>query len=225
MAINDHVQSRSLDSASASSHALAFSGAVGAGSLLLVGMRIGSASDLVTGVSDSVNGAWTRQTIRLQSTDAHTGYIYSRANSAAGTPTVTITLSSAAGCRFGIQEASGFTAAVIDQIASAMGTSTNPSSGNTPTTTDPDELLFAVLTNSGGAETAVAGTGFTIRQSIGTGSDLKYVQESRVVASTGTYPGDWSNLSGTTNWTASIATFKGTAGGGGGTDGWKILIH
>lgn len=65
---------------------------VAAGSLLVTVARVGALGATVT-VADNVNGAWTQAVAQAQSTDGHTGYIFYRENSAAGSLTVTLTTS------------------------------------------------------------------------------------------------------------------------------------
>lgn len=85
-----------LTSAGAAPPAKAYTGPVAAGDLLWAFVWVNSASTTVTSVSDSLNGAWTAAFGPVRGAAANFNaslYGFYRPNSAAGTPSVTVTLS------------------------------------------------------------------------------------------------------------------------------------
>ena len=113
------------------STSLAFSSAVTSGQLLTCCVTLGSSAATVSTITDTVNaaGKWQRAT-RLAPTGASSRgtEIWYAPNSSAGTPTVTVTLTSTAAgrCLFGIQswnDASTISTAVLGSFNSTSGNS------------------------------------------------------------------------------------------------------
>lgn len=141
---------------------LAFSSAVQPGTLLAIGFRTASGSTLHS-VSDSVNGAWT-----LLATQANGGggdYVGYFLNTAAGTPTVTVTLDNGLSARINIVEFTGVLATGFDQgPLGATGTGTTLTAATSTTTAQPTELVLgffsaaADITFSQNGAWVIAGT-------------------------------------------------------------------
>lgn len=106
---------------------LAYSGAVILGNLLTCSVRVGTPGTSAT-CSDSVNGAWTQAVIQASSSGERLIVFYFL-NTAAGTPTVTIT-PDAGSIRLLIEEWSGANLySPVRATSSAAGTGTSISSG------------------------------------------------------------------------------------------------
>ena len=202
-----HVQSKGLDSGSASTANLAFTSNITAASLIIVAARIGDVGASMTSITDTRSNTYARA--KQQHGGGETLEIWYAMNSSAGANTVTVNSSGTFSLRWIIHEYSGLhTTAALDQTASNTGASTAADSSNV-TTTVADELLFCANCVSGGV-TATQGTSYTKRVEIAT----KVASEDRIVSSTLTTSGSWS-LSGSDTWNCGIATFKIAAAGGG----------
>lgn len=136
--------------------AVAYTGPVTAGNLLVCGM--GTDNPSAISVSDNINGAWTGIGTQLTN-GALASRMFFRANTGAGTPTVTATTGSGAYKNLRIGEWDGVaTTAPLDASNGTTGNSTAPA---TPVTTITDHDLIigtAYIANS-----AVAGAGFNSR--------------------------------------------------------------
>lgn len=129
---------------------------VTAGNLLVCG--IGCDVNATITVSDSVNGAWTAIGTRLTNSALNSQMFY-KANTAAGTPTVTATCGSGNYRNLRIGEWGGVaTTTPLDANNGTTGSSTTPAT--TVTTVADHDLVVgtAYITN-----TAAAGTGFNSR--------------------------------------------------------------
>lgn len=125
---------------------IAYTSAVAAGSLLTATIRNGALFSTQS-ISDSVNGAWTIAYHQDQTTDGHTLIVAYFKSSAAGTPTVTITVPSGT-CRVVIEEwhaTNGF--GTVSAGVSAQGT-VPLSSGNI--TAALGDLVYGGMTNNNG---------------------------------------------------------------------------
>lgn len=149
--------------ASTSKTKIAFVNPVAAGDLLVAAITTNDGgTDPITGVSDNLNGAWTK----LASQRYGNGHVdmYYRGNSVAGAITVTFAGPQAS---FAIGEYAGVqaTANPVDQFAARAG-SGSPSAGPTAAITTSGELVIGVGGNpapSSGSTQFTAGTGFTLR--------------------------------------------------------------
>jgi hypothetical protein len=140
---------------------VSFTKTVGAGDLLVAGITTNDGgTDPITGVSDNLNGAWTRLT-SLKYGNGHVE-LYYFSNSIAGTDAVTFTSSNTSKQAFTIAEYSGVNAAApVDQFASKARTG-SPTAGPTLAIGGAGELVIGVGAMS--APTSFgAGTGFTMR--------------------------------------------------------------
>ncbi len=136
--------------------------------------------------------------------------------SALGTSdTITLTFSSGTyGVSATVHEFSGLAAvATLDQVASNNGSSATPSSGNTATTTQAEELLVGAIGVSGPpTDSFTPGSGYTALSSVGfTGVWNGTIRpEYRIVSATGSYQAD-GTLGTSRGWAAGIATYKAAA--------------
>src|SRR5687768_12674598 len=132
--------SAGFDSSSGStSIVLAYDAAVLSGSLLYAAVAYDAGGGITTtGVSDSVNGAWTQAGASDQDEFDNRTEIWYRENSGAGTPTVTVSLSASAGFRqLIVTEVTGAaTSSALDKTAHATANSTAVNSGSQTTTTN-----------------------------------------------------------------------------------------
>ena len=149
--------------ASTSKTKIAFPSALGAGDLLVAGITTNDGgTDPVTGVSDNLNGPWTRVT-SLHYGNGHVDMYYF-AGTAAGLDTVTFTGAQAA---FTIAEYGGVQAtSALDQFASRASSGFSPSAGPTATIGGANELVIGIAGNpapSSSSTQFTAGTGLTLR--------------------------------------------------------------
>jgi hypothetical protein len=112
------------------------------------------------------------------------------------------------------------TSSPFDKYQSAASGSPSGSldTGNTTTTTFPNEVLIGVgMTDTGSANTWTAGSGFTLGPQIANAPIDSYT-EYKIVSATGAYNAPATNSDTTHNWACLIATFADTpiSGGGGG---------
>ena len=205
-----YVQSKN-DAASAS---ITFNSAVTAGNTLIYIVRIG-ANATGFSVSDTINGStgWTAQTV-YETLDGHTLAMAYRANTAAGTPTVTGTWTGGGSTRTAIAEYGGVDAASFDQWG-IVDRGNQPTIVISPsvTTTAANEVLIAAATAGGNptpadnAAGANPSTGWTIRENVGGG---KLWFSDVTVSATGTYQAAWSFPPGD-NTASGIISLKSTA--------------
>ncbi len=149
--------------ASSSKTKVAFTNPVAVGDLLVAGITTNDAgTDPVTGVSDSLNGAWTKVT-SLRYGNGHVDMYYF-AGTAAGMDTVTFTGGQSA---YTLAEYSGVqTGAALDQFASKASSGSSPAAGPTASIGGANELVIGVGGNpapSSSSTQFTAGTGLTLR--------------------------------------------------------------
>jgi Subtilase family/Putative Ig domain len=205
------VQANSVQGTGVGSVSAAFPISNTAGNLILVFVRMSSATQTVT-LTDTAGNTYIQAVTQVQSSDNHQSYLFYAKNisSAAGN-TVTATFSSTNNHPWmAIYEFQGLSAMnPLDQTASAQGASSAPTSGPTPTTTATNELVFGgagLASNYSG--TLAAGSGFALVENDPSGSPA--ATEIGLVSSTGSYTATF-GLNSSPNWTALIATFA--AGG------------
>jgi len=120
-----------------------------------------------TGISDTQGNTWTQISSHLQVSDHQWGALYACVGCAAGSNTVTVSLSTSAGYRvIALAEYSGVASIDIDTLNDAYLSSSgtdNASSGTDTTTADNETIvgIFAAMTD--GASAFTAGTGMTER--------------------------------------------------------------
>ncbi|MBM2825963.1 MAG: hypothetical protein HW403_27 [Dehalococcoidia bacterium] len=131
------------------------------------------------------------------------------------TNTITVTHPSSAAEAVSAQEFSGLVKkSALDKTASASGTSTTPSSGNTLTTTMANELLVGAIGAEGPVEdTFTAGASYTAGPPTEAGTtgnpaagNITINPEYRIVSATGTYSADGTITS--RDWRAAVATYR-----------------
>lgn len=171
-----------------------------------------------TAVTDSVGNSYAQCGTSLVSASAYTMAVFYAKNITGGASfTVTAHTTATADTDVAAEEFSGLdTASPCDQTHSAEDSTvnTNPSSGDTPTTTVANEALFGGWgSNAAGAVTFTAGTSWTARETIGNTTDgHSSGMQTRIVSATGAYHSDVVLSDGTGTKLLYIATFKGASG-------------
>jgi hypothetical protein len=183
-----HVQSTSENGYSATStRGLSFTGVVG-GNALLVFTRVATgASNVVSGVSSSVDGAFTQVTTENNGTIALTTWILE--NATAGSHTISYTtVGTGVTVRWGIAEYDDVpSSAVVDVSADgAFTTTTSPATSNVTTTGVNRTLVSVVATNLSSTTIAPAG-GETERQEV----DARFQFQDELAATAGSHGASW----------------------------------
>lgn len=198
------VQSRANGSTSgATTLALAFTNPVTPGNLLICLCGTTAGPTFTMSVADSVNITTYNQDVSNAAGGNAAFSINSFPNTAAGTPTVTMTLSSA-GSRFMIiEEWSGvISTSPTDKVNNSSGNSTAPSSGNTALLSQANELVIGGLFTASN-DTQTAGSGFTLDPNfVGRlAAEYQIVASTAAIAATfGLAPSDF--------WQCQVATYK-----------------
>jgi hypothetical protein len=194
------------------SNAVAFASNNTAANLLVVGTTNDGAGPVVSTVTDSQGNTWARATSITHQFNTKDTEVWYALNCRAGANTVTVAYSGTCNSNIIIAEYSAAPGIVgLDQVAaskSADGTpSTALSSGNTPTTTQPSELLigFGADDNQVAGQTYTAGAGFT-KDVTQVGTHHACAMESQTVAATGAYAATFT-LGTTDQWACLIGTF------------------
>lgn len=212
-------QSRSTGpSGSATTIALAFSGAVTPGSLLTCSCACLDHTITAT-VADSVNGAWTVSDTITTGPDVQTSAAYF-ANSAAGTPTVTITFNTSASRRtITIGEFAGV--ATSTPLDAHTGQSQSATAGTDAMTSGTascaaNDLLIGIFMDQTGGASPSAGTGFTLAESVYDATfaynlNFEYLLDS---GTAGSKAATWTESAGSGQ--LILQAFKIAGGGGGG---------
>src|SRR5215469_1908592 len=203
------VQSTSSFATGAPSISQAFANANTQGNLIIAFIRMSTTTQSVT-VTDSAGNSYTQAIAQGQSTDGHQIHIFYAKNINGGANTVTATFSATNNHPWiAIYEFSGLsTTAPLDQVAAAQGSNSTANTGLTPATTAANELVFAGLgLPASSSVTMSAGSGFALLQQDTATSTSRATNEDRVVNATGQYAGTFT-LSGSSNWSAVVATFK-----------------
>lgn len=174
--------------------------------------------------TDNKSNSYTRDNISPLISDARCA-IFSTHNLPSMSGTLTLTMDPNAGSAeymdaVAIEYSGLATSSTLDKTATNSGTSTNPTSGTTATTSQADELVIAALAVDSGSGNVGINTpsGYTNRMREQNSST--YIGGScdeKIVAATGTQSADWGTLLITpTAWSACIAAYKAAGGGGGG---------
>lgn len=197
------VQSTGKDAGSVSSTTMAFASNVTAGSAIIASSRLSSGTATMT-CSDNVNaGNYAADKTFADATNGITLCVQSKLNAGAGATTVTFTPSATTTVRLIIDEFSGIaTSSALDQTATGGPTGSTSPSTSSVTTTQANELLFALITTSNSFGGFTAGSGYTLDQTIAS----KFYSEYQVVSSTGSYVGNATITNDT--WDAVLATYK-----------------
>jgi hypothetical protein len=188
-----------------------FGGTLTAGSLPIAIVTCNNPSAVVTGVSDPTNGAYTKA-VHIDDTSSGNSSAadiwYFANNSATTQPTVSVVVTGT--CDRGVIYLAQYTGAPttspLDQKnTTGSGTSATPSATTAGATTLDHELVIAVLSFGGSANTATAGTGYTLIAQDNSPGRSAY--ETGVAAATGSVTAGFSLTS--APYALAIATFKG----------------
>ncbi len=200
------VQTAAVQGGSTRSAAVAFPKATTAGNLILAFVRMSTTSQTVK-LTDSRGNTYTDAVSQQQTTDGSQIHLLYAKNIKAGSDTVTATFSGTNSHPWmAVYEYSGVNpSSPLDQVAHAQGSSASPSSGATATTSTANELVFSgVGLPTSSKVTVTAGSGYQLEQQ--TTSGTRAANEEFVSSVTGSYSGVFT-LSGSTNWSAIVATF------------------
>jgi hypothetical protein len=200
------VQANAGQGVGVGSVSVAFPASTTPGNLIIAFVRMATPSQTVS-VTDSAGNTYVDAVAHTQTLDGSQVHLfYARNISAATTNTVTATFSASNTQPWlAIYEYKGLsTSNPLDQTAQAEGSSSAPSTGPTPTTTSPNELVFAGFEFSSSYWEA-PGSGFTLQQYDTQNSPA--ATESMVVNSTGSYTASLA-LSSSPTWSAVVATFR-----------------
>jgi hypothetical protein len=173
-----------------------FAGAVGAGNTIIALVGWGAASGTVTSVQDSVNGA-VNYTLAgsLIAGSGRSLACYYFTGSAAGTPTVTATLSaSQASAGISCFEANFGGTPVTDQFHSAQTSGSATTSSGNVITIYPNELLIGGVRGSLNANSGTAG--WTFQGTGGFGAEYEIVSAVSIYAATFTINGSGNAITG-----------------------------
>ncbi len=183
---------------------VSLSNSVVAGDLLVLGITTkDSGTDPITGVSDNVNGAWTKALSEPYG-NGHVELWY-LANSKAGSVTVTVT---GANVALAVAEYSGVAGSTpLDQLLGASGSGTTTlSAGPTPAIGGAGELVLGIAGETSVGSGFTAGSGFSLREQAKSTNNYNAGLEDELSASSG---GQSMTMGGTTNdFGAIVAAFK-----------------
>jgi hypothetical protein len=145
----------SHDCGNATSCSASLANPITLGNYLLFVVRLGTTNVSATKVSDNVGSAYALDASVIQSIDGHTLAVYRAQIGASGTPTVTVTNSSASTARIiGLEEVTGLISGAPDGVNKAIGSSSLPNAGLLSPTQSNDYILLAVSTADNEAFTA-----------------------------------------------------------------------
>ncbi len=201
------VQQNAVQGSGVGSVSVAFPISNTSGNLILAFVRMSTTSQTVT-LADSAGNTYVEAAAQAQTSDGSQIHLFYAKNSLGAPNTVTATFSSSNNHPWlAIYEFTGLnTINPLDQTAHAQGGNSSPNSGATPTTTSPNELVFAAMgLPSSFRGTQTAGAGFSFLQQDTATSPA--ANESMLVISTGSYAAAFT-LNASANWTAIVATFK-----------------
>ena len=111
----------------------------------------------------------------------------------------------------GLSTAAG--AAAVDTVASSAGTASaavTVSSGSTPPTSAGNELALGFYLDSGFGTTPAAGSGYTLRATVGPFNDMDFLVEDRVVGQAAT-PAATASINKSAVWLMGTVVFKSAA--------------
>lgn len=170
--------------------------------------------------TDDKGNTWNTTTAPTINVEA-AAHIFYAMNVAAGNTVATIDYGTGFYVTGEFSEFSGLqTTGALDQQTQASGSTTTPATGSTGTLSQADELVLAVMSCNGGTTNdgidVPAATGYTnvfVEQD--SANHIAGAGDYKIVNSTATQSAAWGTLGGAYGWTAKIATFKGSGGGGG----------
>ena len=159
----------SNDCGSSTSCSVSLTKAVTVGNTLLAIVRVGTTNTGATKVSDSVGSVYALDASEVQTVDGHSLAIYRAPVATAGTPSLSVSNSSASTTRIiGFAEVAGLASGAPDSVVAAIGSTSAPSAGTLAPTQSNDYLVVAVSTAD--AETFKCSSGFTCEQTLSKGA-------------------------------------------------------
>lgn len=184
-----------------------------AGNLIVLRVSVSNGTTL-SSVSDSAGNTWSVAINQSTSGDMTSAIAYTPATTGMTSGTITATFSTSAYFLYThIAEFSGVaTSTPLDQTHGANATfGTAYSSGATATTSQANELLVGIATNTTNGPTSTPGSGWTEETDPGATTHQGYTDGYQIVSATGTYAysGTWSA---NTDGPVAIATFKAAVG-------------
>ena len=203
------IQSTGIDAGTTTSASLPFTSSNTAGNFIAVVIRAGQSGQVFT-VSDSHGNTYRRAIALSLTQDGETIGIYYAEFIAGGANTVTVSDTISGTLRFAILEYSGIaTTNSLDAATAFQGHDTTPSSGSITTSLSGDLLLGEITTAN--LQTFIAGTGFTIGQSVPAAANTKLIAEDQLQTSAGSAAAT-ATLFAADSWGAAIAAFKSANG-------------
>jgi RHS repeat-associated protein len=204
------VQHTSKDGSTTASSTLAFASNNSAGNWIGVCIRAGAADETFT-VTDSLGNTY-RQALWVNETGSgNTLAIFYAENIAPGANTITVSDTASAPLRFAALEYAGVaTVNSLDVVASAIGNSTTPNSGNATTTGNGDLLLGAILSANGA--TYAAGTDYTAEEYVPTAPNTTLIVEDSRQSLDGPAVAS-ATLAASDFWAAALASFRPASAG------------
>ena len=197
-----YVQSTKTAKGNAGNPTASFSSTPTVGDLVVASVACYAAANCnVSSFSDNQSNTYTMvaKNIGYFSTQATVSLYYSIITTASGTFTVTANLTASEDSTLMIAEYSGIaSASPVDISTTATGSSTLATA--TMTTTNANDLLVDVVGVGGSAATPTAGSGFTMRQSNGSNSELMGLEDKTVsvagsqTATMNTPNSDWASI-------------------------------
>lgn len=159
----------SHDCGGSTSCSVGLSKAVTVGNTLLAIVRVGTTNTAATKISDSIGSAYSLDASVVQSVDGHALAIYRAPITTSGTPSVSVSNSSASTMRIiGFAEVNGLATGAPDKVVAAIGSTSTPNAGTLSPTQSNDYLLAAVSTAD--SETFKCAGGYTCEQSLSKGA-------------------------------------------------------
>jgi len=179
-----YVQNKSANIGSGSSTNLVFDSSVGANHTLIAIIRSSGTGDVITGVSDDVNGTWTRIASVNGPTSVVRTFVYKKENVGAGTTTVTCTGTLV--MRWIVAE---YTEAAVDAINTGTFATTTTPTSVAVTSTQASDTIITVCSTEGPATTIVPASGETERTEVDNTGRLQLQDIAGGAA--GSYTGSW----------------------------------
>lgn len=204
-----------LNTASGTSLSGTFGSPTVSGNQITVGDRIGATGRTVT-VTDSKTNSYAAAKNQAQTLDGHELFVHYSPNIVGGAShQVTVSISGAAtAIRVVLFEHSGLAvSSPVDQAVSSQANASQNLDSGAATTTQANELLFAVGAIGGGQAFTIGG-GFGHQVGSPAGTSKKMSSGDLIVSSTGTYHGTFT-VPNPDDWSCILVTFKAAGAGGG----------
>lgn len=204
------------NTATGTSVALTTTGSSPAGASILCAVTVNNGAAVLSSVTDSAGNTYAVDITRNRGGSSPYVAIASCHNAAAlaagGTITATFTASLTQAKTVVAQSVTGLaTSGTLDRTGSNSGTAANTwTSGTTGTLAQADEILLSVAMNSGG-RTNTPATNWTELADALDADSVAYVVQYRIVSAT-TALDEGGTLSGSANYSAAVATYKGSSG-------------